>query len=265
LYDGDQDGITNQDEYNFGSHPTNADTDGDCIPDGVEVAWAQSTAFDPTVEDVSPRDALRLADADMDGVNESDVLGCDLGGIDAGDTSTEPVDNGTLDDDNDGVINAEDKCQGTQPDVAVNTEGCSTEQRLALATPSVSEDENLGSKLMLILMLAGVILAVCAFMILRKIEQEAEEAKDLITLEAAQLDALAADPISTEGMEAPVLDGTGAEKAPPSKVISESDLARVPGWDEAMVQRYFDQGWSMDQLVVYYEEQVQAHKDSSQD
>ena len=265
LYDADQDGITNQDEYNFGSHPTNADTDGDCIPDGVEVAWAQSTAFDPTVEDVSPRDALRLADADMDGVNESDVLGCDLGGIDAGDTTTEPVDNGTLDDDNDGVINAEDKCQGTQPDVAVNTEGCSTEQRLALATPSVSEDENLGSKLMLILMLAGVILAVCAFMILRKIEQEAEETKDLITLEAAQLDALAADPISTEGMEAPVLDGTGAETPPPSKVISESDLARVPGWDEAMVQRYFDQGWSMDQLVVYYEEQVQAHKDSSQD
>jgi len=259
------DGITNQDEYKFGSHPTNADTDGDCIPDGLEVAWAQSTALDPTIEAVSPRNALNLADADMDGVNESDVLGCDLSGIDIDNTPTEPVDNGTLDDDNDGVINADDECPDTLADLAVNLQGCSTEQRLVLATPSSGDETNLGSKLMLMLMVAGVILAVCAFLVLRNIEQEAEDAKDLITLESAQLDALAADPISIDGFQAPVLDGTGAEKEPPKKVISETDLARVPGWDEAMVQSYFDQGWTMDQLVVYYEEQVQAHRDSSQD
>ena len=265
LYDADMDGITNQNEYNLGSHPTKADTDGDCIPDGLEVAWAQSTALDPTIEDVSPRDALRLADADMDGVNESDVLGCDLSGIEIDDTPTDPVDNGTLDDDNDGVMNANDECPDTLADLAVNLQGCSTEQRLALATPSSGDETNLGSKLMLMLMLAGVVLAVCAFLVLRSIEQEAEDAKDLITLESAQLDALAADPVSIDGFQAPVLDGTGAEQEPPKRVISETDLARVPGWDEAMVQSYFDQGWTMDQLVVYYEEQVQAHRDSSQD
>jgi hypothetical protein len=47
--------------------------------------------------------------------------------------------------------------------------------------------------------------------------------------------------------------------------ITPADLQRVPGWDEAMVRSYLDQGWSMDQLVEYYEEQVKAHADSTQD
>ena len=265
LYDADQDGIINQDEYNFGSHPTNADTDGDCIPDGVEVAWAQSTALDPSVDDVSPRDALLLADADMDGVNESDVLGCDLGGIDIEDNTSLPVDNSTLDDDADGVINADDDCPGTMADIPVNGAGCSSEQRLIQATPSSSDESGLGSMLMLILMLAGVVLAAGAFMILRNIEAEAEAAKDLITLDAASHDALTAEPVSTDDLQTPVLDGSGPSDAPEALAITQSDLERVPGWDEAMVRSYLDQGWSMDQLEEYYQEQVKAHAESTQD
>jgi hypothetical protein len=32
-----------------------------------------------------------------------------------------------------------------------------------------------------------------------------------------------------------------------------------------MVRTYLDQGWSMDQLQVYYQEQVNAHAETSQD
>ena len=264
LYDADQDGITNEDEYTFGSHPTKADTDGDCIPDGIEVAWAQATALDPSVEDVSPRDALTLADADGDGVNEADALGCDLGGIEQ-DDSSQPVDNATLDDDNDGVYNSADKCPDTLPTNPVNVEGCSAEQRLAQSTPSGGEESNLGSGLMLALMIVGVILAIGAFMVLRNIEQEAENAKDLITLDAAHHDALTAEPVDAQNWQTPVLDGTGDAPAADALSISASDLARVPGWDEAMVRSYLDQGWTMDQLVEYYQEQVKAHADESQD
>ena len=265
LYDADNDGISNENEYTFGSHPTNADTDGDCIPDGVEVAWAQATALVPNLDDVSPRDALLKADADNDGVNESDALGCDLGGIDVNDNTTEPVDNASLDDDNDGVKNSADKCPATPADVPINVEGCSSEQRLAQATPSGGEETGFGAGFMLALMIAGVVLAIGAFLVLRNIEAAAEGKKDLITLDPANHEALLADPIESQDWQTPVLDGTGpASKDEPSG-INPGDLARMPGWDEGMIQGFLDQGWPMDQLVEYYEEQVVAHDKTSQD
>ena len=39
--------------------------------------------------------------------------------------------------------------------------------------------------------------------------------------------------------------------------ISPEDLARCPGWDEATIQAYLDQGWTMDQLAEYYAEQLE--------
>jgi hypothetical protein len=151
------------------------------------------------------------------------------------------------------------------PDIPVNGAGCSSEQRLMQATPSSSDESGLGSMLMLILMLAGVVLAAGAFMILRNIEAEAEAAKDLITLDAASHDALTAEPVSTDDLQTPVLDGSGPSDAPEALAITQSDLERVPGWDEAMVRSYLDQGWSMDQLEEYYQEQVIAHAESTQD
>ena len=41
-------------------------------------------------------------------------------------------------------------------------------------------------------------------------------------------------------------------------------LARVPGWTAEMVEQYMDQGWTMDQLATYYEEQVLQHAPSEQ-
>jgi len=255
-HDADGDGLTNEVEYVYGSHATNADTDGDCIPDAVEVTWAQSKAVDSSIADVSPTDALTLADADGDGVNESEALGCDLGGILVDDDQT-VVDNGSLDDDGDMVINRDDLCPNTTPNIPVDLNGCSTEQRNSNSKPSADTSSNFGTGMMLFFMLGGIALAAGAYLILRNIETEGEEIKDLITLESENLDALANGEIDAENWEMPVLDGSGAEGA--STGLSAEDLARCPGWPEATIQSYLDQGWSIDQLATYYQEQVDEH------
>jgi len=256
AYDADGDGLLNEVEYIFGSHATNPDTDGDCIPDAIEVSWAQATAQDSTIPDVSPTAALTLADADGDGVNESELLGCDLGGI-LTDGNQTLIDNSTLDDDADMVINRDDICPNTGANIPVNVDGCSTEQRNANAAPSADTSSNFASGMMLTFMLAGIGLAAGAFLILRNIETEGEEIKDLITIESENLDALAETNIDADNWNMPVLDGSG--EAPMPSGLSSEDLARCPGWPEATIQSYLDQGWSIDQLAEYYQEQVNEH------
>ena len=41
--------------------------------------------------------------------------------------------------------------------------------------------------------------------------------------------------------------------------MTQTMLDRVPGWNEEMVKTYLLQGWTMDQLATYYEEQVAEH------
>jgi hypothetical protein len=256
AHDSDGDGLTNSVEYDFGSHANNADTDGDCIPDALEVSWAQATALNATVADVSPTDALLLADADKDGVNESELLGCDLAGAlpNQGDTT---VDNGTLDDDADLVINRDDVCPNTPANVPVNDDGCSTEQRNANAAPSADSGTDLGTGMMLLLMLGGLALAGGAFFILRNIETEGEEIKDLITLEEQNVEALEQAEIDSNDWQMPVLDSSTDSVS--DSTISDEDLARCPGWPRETIQSYLDQGWSMDQLAEYYLEQVEEN------
>ena len=256
AHDSDGDGLTNSVEYDFGSHANNADTDGDCIPDALEVSWAQATALNATVADVSPTDALLLADADKDGVNESELLGCDLAGAlpNQGDTT---VDNGTLDDDADLVINRDDVCPNTPAKVPVNDDGCSTEQRNANAAPSADSGTDLGTGMMLLLMLGGLALAGGAFFILRNIETEGEEIKDLITLEEQNVEALEQAEIDSNDWQMPVLDSSTDSVS--DSAISDEDLARCPGWPRETIQSYLDQGWSMDQLAEYYLEQVEEN------
>ena len=255
-YDSDGDGLLNKIEYVFGSHANNADTDGDCIADAVEVSWAQSTAMDPEIEDVSPTDALTLADADGDGVNESEVLGCDLGGILTEENQT-TVDNSTLDDDGDMVINRDDLCHNTLANIPVDGNGCSTEQRNSNATPSAESGSSFGTDMMFFFMLGGILLAAGAFLILRNIESEGEEVKDLITIESENLDALAGTDVDAGNWDMPVLDGSGTP--PKSSGLSPEDLAHCPGWPEETIQSYLDQGWSIEQLGEYYQEQVNEH------
>ena len=255
-HDADGDGLTNELEYIFGSHATNADTDGDCIPDAVEVSWAQSTALDSEIADVSPTAALTLADADGDGVNESEALGCDLGGIFVDDDQT-VIDNGSLDDDGDMVVNRDDTCPNTAANIPVDFNGCSTEQRNSNSTPSADTSSNLGTGMMLFFMLGGIALAGGAYMILRNIESEGEEVKDLITIESENLAALANGDVNNDNWQMPVLDSSGDEAKPTG--LSPEDLARCPGWPEETIQKYLDQGWPIDELAAYYQEQVDQH------
>ena len=87
--------------------------------------------------------------------------------------------------------------------------------------------------------------------------------KDLITLESENLDALANGEINADDWQMPVLDSSGDEAKPAG--ISPEDLARCPGWPEETIQKYLDQGWPMDELAAYYQEQVDQHASTTQD
>ena len=252
LLDADQDGLTNFAEQLHGGDPNNADTDGDCITDDLEVAWALATALNASADDVEPFDALTQWDADGDGQNDSAVLGCDLAGVDI-----QPVDNNngnvqtSTDDDEDGVLNEADDCPETPAGVATDAKGCSSQQRAELvedSTENTSGDS--AQSFFLILMISALILSAGAYVVLRGMRSEAEDVKDAIS-EAAFADVVTT-PVATDGWQQPVLNATGSGVTP-------AMLAQVPGWTAEMVEEYLKQGWTFDQLVAYYQEQVAQH------
>ncbi|MEM7083187.1 MAG: OmpA family protein [Pseudomonadota bacterium] len=89
--DADMDGLTNADEATLGTDPTNPDTDGDGLPDGVE------TGGDASVDagDTNPLDL----DSDDDGISDGDEDANGNGMVDAGET-----DPNNPDTDADGII-----------------------------------------------------------------------------------------------------------------------------------------------------------------
>jgi len=246
--DNDDDGLSNLDEYTLGGHPLNADTDGDCILDAVEVSWAQATALNPNVEDVSPSDAINLADADGDGVDESEALGCDLGGIEPVDPNDNQSNETSVDDDQDGVLNADDDCPDTPENTPTDVSGCSSDQRNQRAGDSSgAAEEGLGETFMLLLMLGGLLLLIGAVYGIVQSRKDTEARKDWVT------DQHIDDVVGTDAQwEQPVLDGRQDEAESPLA----SELDRFPGWDEAMLQQYLDLGWTLDQLEEYYQQQV---------
>ncbi len=252
MLDGDDDGLTNFEEQLHGGDPTMADTDGDCIPDGLEVTWAQATALNASVEDIAPTDALNLADADGDGVNESEALGCDLGGLEPVVNETQPTDE---DDDNDGVLNGEDACPGTMPGVATDENGCSSAQRAAQVQDSTDNTAGEAAEsFFLTLMVLALLLSGGAYVVLTKMRSGAEEVKDTIT-ESVFADITAAP--NEPAWDPPVLDASGP-------TVTPEMLAQVPGWTADMIREYMLQGWTMDQLAAYYREQVAQHAPSEQ-
>ena len=255
MLDGDDDGLTHYAEQLHGSNPNLADTDGDCINDGLEVAWAQATALNQSVEDVSPTDALNQWDADGDGQDDHEVLGCDLAGIDI-----EPVqqDNTTdnPDDDNDGILDTEDECPDTPVGVATDAKGCSSEQRTALVEDSTeSTTGDSAQSFFLTLMVLALLLSGGAYVVLRNMRAESEEVKDAIS-EAAFAD-IAPTAVSNEAWQEPVLNAS-------TSGITPEMLAQLPGWGAEVVEQYMAQGWTFEQLVTYYQEQVAQHAQEEQ-
>jgi outer membrane receptor protein involved in Fe transport len=78
---------------------------------------------------------------------------------------------------------------------------------------------------------------------------EAEGVKDSITeSDFVEFTATPSEPT----WQTPVLDASGP-------IVTPDMLARVPGWTADMVGEYLKQGWTMDQLATYYQEQVAQH------
>ena len=81
-----------------------------------------------------------------------------------------------------------------------------------------------------------------------------------MTLAASESDASDySEPVKSSDWAMPVLDGSTSQEqsAEEHAGISQTDLERFPGWDEAMIQSYLDQGWTMDQLAEYYAKQLE--------
>lgn len=261
--DPDGDGLSNAAEQLHGGHPLLADTDNDCIPDGLEVAWASATALDPSVEDVDPRTALTLTDADSNGVVDATEWGCDLEGapVSVNTTVNTTTDNGTsntttpsVDDDNDGVNNGVDACPGTPEGEDTDIEGCSAaQQQQAIQDEGESSTSAFGENLFLFLMIGALVLALGAYVTLRGMS-ESEEHKAIVELATAEE---FSEPLPVSQLASPVLDASGP-------TVTADMLNRVPGWTEAMVREYMLQGWTMDQLADYYNEEVNLHQQQEQ-
>jgi hypothetical protein len=96
--DPDSDGLNNLNEYLLGGNPLEVDTDGDCIFDGNEEAFAQSVLRSPNI-------AMLSGDVDENGIPDGEQWGCDEI------TSTEPVENETGEEP-DEVTDEEDEEEG---------------------------------------------------------------------------------------------------------------------------------------------------------
>jgi len=109
-YDPDADGLNNLEEYRNGGDPLSPDTDGDCISDLLELAFAQT-------EGISARKAMSNSDANSNGIEDGNETEC-------GDTLENIDVDTTTDSDGDGVININDLCPNTLEGISVNIDGC---------------------------------------------------------------------------------------------------------------------------------------------
>ena len=73
--DPDEDGLNNLEEYQLGGDPLSDDTDGDCIPDGDESAFAVSVMRQPVL-------SMNSGDVDENGIPDGEQYGCEQGSTD---------------------------------------------------------------------------------------------------------------------------------------------------------------------------------------
>ena len=102
--DPDEDGLNNLEEFQLNGNPLSNDTDGDCIPDGEESAFAQSVLRSPSF-------AMNSGDVDENGVPDGEQHGCqtivDGGGEGGGEGGSEGEGNGSEEEDepSGGILN----------------------------------------------------------------------------------------------------------------------------------------------------------------
>ena len=153
-------------------------------------------------------------------------------------------------------------CPNTESGALTDFDGCSADQLAELADASDGEDDDTGKNTMLIVMIVAAIFSIGAFIILKQLESKAIEAKNLVSLEEQEMMlAENSESVDTESWAMPVLDGSGGSQTDEdSSNFSPEELAKFPGWTEDVIQRYLDNGWTIDQLAEYYQEQLEGNQ-----
>ena len=239
LLDSDNDGITNIGEFSYSSNPNSPDTDADCILDSDEILWATSNP------NVTATDALNLADADGDGIDDYTIIGCVPNITQEDNTSTD--DNTTNDDnqttqeeidsDNDGLPDLVDECPDTELGVAIDSQGCSNEQNKQQSYKE-EEESSSGMTFMLILIVGAVVVLIGAATVLLRKEKPGEET----VLIDSEID---------KNWEAHNEDSQSDMDGP--------DMSKFPGWTRDQVEKYLDAGWTEEQLAEWYQQQKQGN------
>ena len=236
--DPDGDGLSNIGEFSYGSNPNSNDTDGDCILDNDEILWAN------TQPSVSASDALNLADADGDGVEDHTVIGCnpdfnDDNQDDEEDDEDDSEDDQTpLDSDNDGILDDIDDCPNTQPGSATDTQGCSNEQNKQQTYDDTEDEESsTGMNFMLTLIIGGIIVLIGASLIFFTQKKEGDDVTS-----AGLVD-------SEKNWDSDVAESPESED-------SRINMSKFPGWSEEQVSKYLESGWSEEQLAEWYQQQI---------
>ena len=96
-------------------------------------------------------------------------------------------------------------------------------------------------------MLGGALLLIGAANGIIRSRKDKSEVKDWVKEE--ELNAVIG---SSEAWDQPVLDGQAPDDV---SGLSAQDLARFPGWEKEMIEKYLDMGWNIDQLEEYYQQQ----------
>ena len=289
-FDTDGDGLINSQEFTYDGNPFTNDTDGDCIPDNLEYAWAMSlTGVSDSVKTAFARTAMRSEDADEDGVNDGQQTQCgqefdveivltpsdeDNDGVaDVDDqcpgTEVDAVvddygceQSGELDSDRDGIIDENDDCGQTPLNTSVTVNGCSDEQLRQLAEDDTNaEEEESVSTFWIVVITLSALLLLGALVGLYSSRRDSLASMDEIggmVESGMQLSGEGDDTWSIPTLDAssgPILDGSKEIPAVDSLTAEQNnvDMSLFLGWTEDVVQAYLDQGWSIAQLKEWYD------------
>ena len=169
-----------------------------------------------------------------------------------------------VDSDNDGVIDSADECSDTPAGQFVDAGGCTNAQRSALNVESESEDESTGFPFMTIMMLLAVVLFAVAIYGITQAGKNSEDKLASANEEFSKYNESVFEEanVADSKWSSPVLNHNQAEPDSGSG-LSDDDIAKFPGWDRALIEGYIEQGWTIEQLSNYYQEEVSKHQNEA--
>ena len=237
--DADGDGLTNKEEHDYGGDPRDADTDDDCIPDGLEkILAAQSLG-------VLPKIAITTVDVDGDGTPDGEEYGCELElteidtttttDVEVPDTNTSTGDN-TVDQSNE-TTSGDANAANQNADANLSAEG--------------DTDDTSGLMTVFIIVISLSTLAILASIIVILTSKPSEE--EMMRKEAAAPLDFTNMPDTFAEQAGSGLPQVRATTGAPRFDATQSDDP-LASQDPARVQMYLDSGWTREQLIDYVED-----------